>query len=179
METDSFSLSASDPIVLRSGRVGLWVPAASGFVLLWPPAVAPCRHSPPGGRQPGRGTFTPFMLLTVPHAEDGVLALCLRASESLCWNEGRPRSGGYAGKMERGDRPEHGGNHSASLVRLVLRAGGQGTLTHRIGPSCRMPRSVPWLLRVTPRLRVPPQAAASAGYPCPYVFLDRMTGFAG
>ena len=33
MGTDSFLLSALDPIVLRSGRVGLWVPAASGLVL--------------------------------------------------------------------------------------------------------------------------------------------------
>ena len=37
MGTDSFLLSALDPIVSRSGRVGLWVSAVSGFILCTAP----------------------------------------------------------------------------------------------------------------------------------------------
>ncbi len=59
-----------------------------------------------------------------------------------------------AQRMERGGRPERGGNHSASNRQLGVRAGKQGTLARMIGPSCRMPRSIAWHLRVTPRLRV-------------------------
>ena len=56
--------------------------------------------------------------------------------------------------MKRGGRPERGGNLYAMLVRLVFRAGGHGMLARMIGPSCRIRRSVPWHLRVVPRLRV-------------------------
>ena len=59
-----------------------------------------------------------------------------------------------AQRMERGGCPERGGNHSASHRPLGIRAGRQGTLTYKIGPSCRMPRSVAWHLRVAPGLRV-------------------------